>query len=117
LLNPCAQVFVRNNTSSVVVDAFTYPYLTAAYGKRINTSSLCTLTILNRNTTNNPARKQVLVYDMGVFIGIVGSRGKLKSKAILNVKQGNNILVTDLAGNPLNGAGTTMGCPTDLPVT
>ena len=122
-LQPCTQVFIRNDSTSVVVDAFTYPYLLPAtvatiYTKRINTNALCTLTVLNRNTGNNPARNQVLVYEQGVFIGIVGSRGRLKSKEILKVKQGDNIRVYDINANLLNTpAGTTMGCPTTITIT
>jgi hypothetical protein len=79
----------------------------------LNTGTLCSLTVLNRNTSDNPARNQVLVYDQDVFIGIVGSRGKLKSKYLGNFKQGNAIFVYDIAGNPV--VDDVMGCPTTIP--
>jgi len=52
----------------------------------------------------------VLVYDQGIFIGVVSDKGSKKSKTILNVKSGDTITVYDLAGSLLNTpVGTTMG--------
>jgi hypothetical protein len=80
------------------------------YLKRINTAGVFPLVVVNRNVSNLANRKQVLVYDQGIFIGVVSDKGSKKSKTILNVKSGDTITVYDLAGNLLNTpVGTTMG--------
>lgn len=112
----CAQIMAQT-PSSQVVDAFVYPYLGSTYNRKVNTNNLCTLTILNSNVGGTASRNQVLVYDSGVFIGIVSSRGAYKSKDIFNIKQGNLITVKDTDGVLLNTApGTTMGCPSTITV-
>jgi len=112
-LNPCSQVFIRNSVTNVVLDAFIYPYLVPTntqYLKRINTAGVFPLVVVNRNVSNLANRKQVLVYDQGIFIGVVSDKGSKKSKTILNVKSGDTITVYDLAGSLLNTpVGTTMG--------
>jgi prepilin-type N-terminal cleavage/methylation domain-containing protein len=95
----CSQVYARfrlqtNATitsHNQVIDSFVYPYLTSNYTRRISAASLCTLTVLNGNTSPTGVKRQVLVYDSGLLIGVVSNQGASKSKSIFNLRTGNTI--------------------------
>jgi prepilin-type N-terminal cleavage/methylation domain-containing protein len=118
-LNPCATVISRLSAATgIATDVFTYPFLTAAYLKRINANALCTVTVFNQSV-GSAVKQQVLVYEQGVFIGIVGSRGKLKSKDLFKVKLGNTVTVYDTttpSPTLLNTTVTSL-CPQTITIT
>jgi general secretion pathway protein G len=112
----CTQMFGKMNASNnQVYDTFVFPNLSSSYNRKVNANPLCTLTVLNRNTGNLAARKQVLVYDTGVLVGVVTSRGALKQKSIFNIKSGNPITIYDTTSTPL--VNTTLSCGTTITVT
>lgn len=93
----CATIFARTSTNQIV-DTLIYPYLTTTYNRRVNQSVTCTLTVLNRNASDTAAKRQVLVYDTGLLIGVVSSRGNYKSRQIFNIKTGDIITTFDSTG-------------------
>jgi prepilin-type N-terminal cleavage/methylation domain-containing protein len=111
---PCAQEFVRDNATSAVIDAFTFPYFQSApfappYSRRINTSTLCIVTVSNLSSPN-PNRTQIFVTDMQLLIGVVGNRGSGKVKTF-SVRTGNSVKIYDMTGGQL-GSSTLVSCPT-----
>ncbi len=103
-VKPCGRITIRLSTSSgLVVESFTYPYFQPAvsYLRRINTNALFDLTVVNQNSQNTAARRQLFVFDTGVLVGVVTSDGAFKAKTIPNFKFGNPYTVVDKLGNQL----------------
>jgi prepilin-type N-terminal cleavage/methylation domain-containing protein len=112
----CSTILAQVGTT--MVDALVHPYLTggAVYNRRVSTGTLCSLTIVNASV-NNTNRKQVLVYDSGLLVGVVSNRGAYKYKTFTSLRQGNTITIFDTAPSPAQiGQNITMGCPTFQPV-
>ena len=103
-VKPCGRMTIRvTDASGLVVESFTYPYFQPAvsYLRRVNTNALFDLTIVNQNSQNTSARRQLFVYDTGVLVGVVSSDGASKAKTISNFKFGNPYTVFDKLGNQL----------------
>ena len=106
-VKPCGQITIRNTSATgLVVDSFKYPYFQPAanYLRRVNTNAAYNLTIVNQNSQNTSARRQLFVYDTGVLVGVVSSDGAFKAKTIPNFKSGNPYTVFDKLGNLLASA-------------
>jgi prepilin-type N-terminal cleavage/methylation domain-containing protein len=95
-VNGCNPITVKNNTGAKpVIDTFIMPYM--AYTKRYNTNNSYSLTV-----TNGGANSIVYVYNDGLLIGTVGSKGNKRGKTFLNVKNGNTIRVTNSSNADVN---------------
>jgi prepilin-type N-terminal cleavage/methylation domain-containing protein len=119
----CSVVFAQTGLGTIV-DSFVNPagiVGTTTYGRRVNTNTSCTLTVFNRNTLSKAVLNEVLVYDSGVLIGVVTSRGAYKRQVFYNIKAGDNIRVYDTTSPSPNlkntPAGTSMACPGPTTIT